>query len=310
MNDSKKELEEKGYMQGKYVIGADHAHKCCDPHTEVFNCKMYGTFNVYLKHGRIDHFVPSIVTEKKSYWFVKITRTSECWYGWAIRDHKSKQKFKTLEILTKERLPQVLTKGNFAVNIYEPWNREEIRIWAKDKYWFQSFPFSPKKRADSSFIWDTINVIDWSGLSVLDIGCHYGYHSFKAAGEGAKVIGFEPNRKCLEMARTIQKHIWQEDVSFVQTMPLVPENFDVILYLSVHHQPDPEYAGLRKKINELKKMTIKHLFVELIMPPMFPSGRTLSEDEIDKIVGGKILARYKHNVRGYRKIYWLEKENG
>ena len=52
---------------------------------------------------------------------------------------------------------------------------EEIRDWAKDKYWFQSFPWSPQV-ADSRLVWDAINHENWGGKTVLDIGCHYGFH--------------------------------------------------------------------------------------------------------------------------------------
>ena len=98
-----------------------------------------------------------------------------------------------------------------------------------------------------------------------------------------------------------------QDVDFVNLAPFNVTFFDVILYLSVHHQPDPSYANLEKKIKEYRKRARKHLFVELIMPPVFPQHGEFTEAEIDKIVGGEILVRYKHAVRGHRKIYWIEK---
>ena len=59
-----------------------------------------------------------------------------------------------------------------------------------------------------------------------------------------------------------------------------------------------------EEVMEILPCTIdKYLFVELIMPPLFPKKSTLTEQQIDEIVGGKILTRYKHLVRGYRKIY-------
>ena len=303
---SKEEIAKKGYMEGKYVTGRGKAHECCRPHKFVFSCEMFGTFNIRLKTGNLADFKPSIVTEHKSYWFVEISKGKECWYGWVVRDHNSRQAWKTLEVLTKEKLPESLKKGRFKVNVYEKWDEEQIKEWSKDQYWFETFPFTPKKRADSKFVWDTINRINWSGLSVLDIGCHYGYFSFKASEVGAKVIGFEPNRNSLEMARTIQKNIIHQDVNFRKIMPK-NENFDIILYLSVHHQIDSTYRNLSSKIEKLKKCTDKHLFVELIIPPVFPKRSNMTESGIDKIVGGEVLVKYKHNVRGIRKIYWIEK---
>ena len=307
INEGKKEIASKGYMEGRFITGAGHAHECCGPHTAVFGCKMYGTFNIWLSHGRVDEFSPTIVTEKKAYWFLSITRGEDVWFGWAIRDHSSRQAMKTLEVLTKEPLPKILKDDmRLRVNIYEKWSDKKITSWAKDKYWFQTFPFSPKKRADSSFIWDKINVIDWSGLSVLDIGCHYGYHSFKASESGAIVTGVERDKKSLDAARVIQKYIIQQDIGFVKKIP-ESKKFDVILYLSVHHQIDSAYEILRSRLKELRDITNKHLFVELIMPPVFPLGGKMEETEVDKIVKGRVLARYKHKVRGHRKIYWIEK---
>jgi len=43
------------------------------------------------------------------------------------------------------------------------------------------------------------------------------------------------------------------------------------------------------------------------MPPMFPKNGSLTEEQIDKIVGGEVLTRYQHNVRGIRKVYHIRK---
>jgi len=305
MNASKNEIARKGYMEGKYINGVGKAHKCCKPHEEVFNCKMCGTFNVWLKTGNILDFEPSIVTEHKSYWFVKLTKAKESWYGWAIRDHKSKQCIKTLELLSKEKFPDILREGSFAVNILEKWNDDQIKEWAKDQYWFQGFPFATKIRADSEHVWNVINQINWSGRKVLDIGAHTGYFAFKASELGAKVTAMEPDRARLNEGIIIQENIIQQDVKFVREIP--EGKFNTILYLSVHHQPDPNYKILEQKIKQLKRKAKAHLFVELIMPPMFPKNKSLTEKQVDKLVGGKILDRYEHKVRGTRKIYWIDK---
>jgi len=107
------------------------------------------------------------------------------------------------------------------------------------------------------------------------------------------------------MGKVICDNIIQQDVKFVREIP--EGKFNTILYLSVHHQPDPNYKKLKQKIKQLKEKAKAHLFVELIMPPMFPKNNSLTEEQIDKIIGGKILDRYKHKVRGIRKIYWINK---
>jgi len=296
-------------MIGNYVEGCGKAHKCCGPHTKVLGFPVIGTFNVLGKGLRINEFPPSIVTEKANYYFLRLERGDKFFYGWAVRDHVSKQGLNVLEILTKDPLPDSWKNGeDMGITLYERWSPKKTREWAANKYWFQTFPFSPKKRADSELVWEVIDTIDWCGLTVLDIGCHYGFFSFKASEKGARVVGIEPNRRSLRMARIIQEHIVQQDVKFFQENLKKSKVYDVILYLSVHHQIDPLYSDLATMLDELRQRTNKYLFVELIMPPIFPEDNQMSEEEIDRIVGGKILLRYKHNVRGDRKIYLVEKD--
>jgi SAM-dependent methyltransferase len=266
---------------------------------------MYGTFNIDIPTFRITDYTPSITTEVSRYWFVKITDVDKEYLGYAVRDYNSTQRTNRLEIITHTLLPDSLKRNNINVEILNPWDKEKIDSFASSVKWFQSFDFCPVKRSDSELIWNFINTVDFKNRSVLDIGCNTGYFSFKASQKGGKVIGFEPNKKTLETAKTIRDYIIQQDVEFVNKMP--EGKFDIIFYLSVHHQPDPEYKNLNKTIRQLKKRAKKHLFVELIMPPMFPIGRDMSEEKIDSIVGGQILKRYKHNVRGDRKIYWVQK---
>lgn len=287
-------------MKGEYVSGQGKASKCCAIHTNVFKTKMIGTFNILVPGFNISKHQPSIELENKDYWLVRMVQAKREYFGWAIRDRGSKQRLNTLEILTKKPLPESLKSDYIDIDLYKPWHEADIKSWAKHLYWFQSFPFATEQRADSKLVWDTINIIDWSGLSVFDFGCHYGYFSFEASKEGAIVTGVDINRASLKAARTIRNHIIQQDVNFTYGCGFTPA--DVILYLSVHHQIDPEYKCLEDMVKEVRSKARKYAFIELIMPPMFGKN----ESEIDKIVGGKILKRYKHKVRGDRKIYFLE----
>lgn len=303
----KEEIAKKGYMESKYVSGQGKAHACCRPHKEVFKCKMFGTFNIKLKSGRIDEFQPSIVTKKANYYFLTIRSGKHNYYGWAIRDHTSRQGTATLEVITKKLLPSALKEGSFAVIIHEQWNEAQIKAWASTQYWFQTFPFTPTSKADSEMLWKIIDVVPWEGMTVLDIGAHYGYFSFKAAEKGAQVTGVEPNTESLRCSHEIRDHILQHDINFLKYDN--GKNHDITLYLSVHHQIDPTYENLKKTIEELKKRTRKHLFVELILPPMFPNDKSMNADEVDAIVEMTPIYTYKHNIRGVRRVYmWSNDE--
>jgi hypothetical protein len=269
---------------------------------------MYGTFNVQIPFFRISEHPHTILQGGKRYWFVKIrdTRTDNVYFGWAIRDLGSKQRENTLEILTKRLLPETLKTTDLDVEIPDKWDDKTARLWAKDKYWFQSFSFAPQKKADTDLVWRTIDIIDWTGLDVLDWGCHYGYISFEASKRGAVVIGVDNNKTSLSMAKTIREHIVQQDVQFVSSFAYKHKAYDVVTYLSVHHQRDPNYGNLVDTVKTVRNMARKHAFIELILPPTFPTDKTMTEKAIDHIVGGTVLLRYRHNVRGTRKIYSLE----
>jgi len=297
-------------MKGHYVTGADHAHECCRPHAAVFNCSMYGTFNVQVPFLRIQQYRPTIVHGPKRYWFVRIVEadTGKEYFGWAVRDKTSKQRVNTLEVVTKRLLPDSLKSGGLEVTILQKWDRLKIQDWAKKQYWFQTFPFTPVKRADSALVWKTIDVISWAGLDVLDWGCHYGYMGFQASERGASVLGIDSNKRSLNAARIIRNHVIQQDVCFASDFGERPDGWDVILYLSVHHQRDPSYRRLGETVELLRLMARKHVFVELILPPTFPKGVKMGVQQIDEAVGGEQLLNYKHAVRGERKIYHLEVE--
>ena len=293
-------------MRGFYVTGADKAHNRCNTHSKIFNTQMIGTFNVRVPGLKIKEMPPSIVLPNKSYWFISLEKDKVKYYGWAIRDFSSKQAVNIVEILTKELLPVTLKEGDLRIKFLKTWKASEIEEWAKRQYWFQTFPFTPVKKADSALIWDTIkDHADWSGKKVLDFGCHYGYFSFEASKAGAIVRGVENNTKTLNRARIIRDNIILQDVSFSHTHKPTEWNkpYDVVFYFSVHHQIDPNYSQLKATIEKYKKMARECLFVELIMPPMFPKDKSMTENQINNIVGGEVLLTYKHKVRGMRRIY-------
>ena len=183
---------------------------------------------------------------------------------------------------------------------YDKWSDEKIKKWIPTQYWFQSFPWGVQK-ADSQGVWDTFkDIVSWDGKTVLDIGGHTGFFSFKASRLGAKVTMFEPNAETMVRAKTIGRHIECVDVDYADEDPM--GQFDIIMYLSVHHQPDPSYATLAEKLAELRSRC-KHLFLELIVPF---SKDSLTEEEIGEVIGVEPLLRYRHGVRGKRNIYHLE----
>jgi hypothetical protein len=301
---------------GRYTTGLGKAHLVGETdgvissYFRTFGCRMFGTFNVKLENkidaSFLQRIEPSKIEGSNWYWFVRISKEGKDCFGWVKRWNRSTSRISCLEIVTKKLIPKSFYEGELEIELYERWSEKEIKDWAKDLYWWQAFEFSPVKRAQSKFLWDTINIVEWSDCSVLDIGCHYGYHSFQASKFGARVVGCDRGVNGVKIAKVIRDKIIHEDVDFVAGDP--GGDFDVILYLSVHHQIDPDYHNLKDKIDEYKLRVKKHLFVELIVPPHFPSDKSMTEADIDRVVGGEVLAKYHHNVRGVRKVYGIRKD--
>lgn len=288
-------------FQSQYINGTGHARATGgEKYRHVFGCPMIGTFNTRAPEGvDITAYKPCIERDGNRYWLVQINKER---YGWAIRNEASRQARNVLEVLTRRPLPDRYKTDKLMVEIMEPWDNETIARWAKQQYWFQSFPWGPQ-RADSELVWQRINTLNWSGLDVLDIGCHYGYHCFQAAKAGASVVGVDSDSNCIDVAKTINDHIEMQDVQFIQGSTTFGLIFDVILYLSVHHQFDPEYSTLPQKLHELTERARKHVFVELIVPPL-KSNLTL--DGVIQLVGARPEAVYRHKVRKQRAIFKLE----
>jgi len=280
---------------GRYVNGAGIAHLSNDTYSELFKMPMLGTFNIQVKDAPpVRSFKACRSKSDCDFYLIRIEKDGEQVYGYVTKPMTSGQREDWYEVISKKLIPDNFKNGEIQFEILERWSDEEIKAWAEDKYWFQSFPWSPQV-ADSRLVWDAINHVDWSGKTVLDIGCHYGFHSFRASELGAICRGVDTNPETIKTARTINDHIEMRNVEFAAEDD--GRTADYIFYLSVHHQFDPDYSTLKKTVAAYKKRC-GTLFVELIRPPLFGAGKN-----VDELVGGKKLLTYKHKVRGERAIY-------
>lgn len=217
----------------------------------------------------------------------------------------------TIELISRAPIPDSFRTGDLRLAVYRPFTADERNAWVRQqRYWFQTFPWGPascrgRKNADSALQWHTIAPhVEWSGLTVLDIGGNAGYHCFEAAKRGAVVTLVEVP-SALSVARNIGNHIECQDIRYLATDP--GDEFDVILYLSVHHQLDGTYKTLPDTIARLKSRCRK-LFVELIDPVEGARGvhrvqTDYSLSDVNEIMGGNPLLTYRHNVRGVRHIW-------
>jgi len=292
-------------MIGKYVTGVGNAHKNNTKRKEFFNCPMYGTFNIKVNKAEdLYDYAPAVSKANTEYYLVKITKNDRWCYGYLNVWKKGKQSKNILEIVSKQLIPDYFKKGELRVDLLYKWSKDKRTEWAKDMYSWQTFDWTPKRRANSNDLAKKIDAeIDWSEKTVLDIGSNYGYHAFNASKKGAIVHGVEINNSALRKSKIINDHIEMQDVTFSKHDDN-SKSYDVILFLSVHHQYDPHYHNLKETLDGYKGRC-DTLVTELIMPPMFGKGMTV--EEIDEIVGGKVLWTYPHPVRGERRLYIWKK---
>lgn len=292
---------------GRHVKGGGRAHISPESYTPIFGCPMHATFNVLADKpvqwsAMTPHHTTPFKGGKADFYLVMLESAAADILCWAVRMHGSKQREDTIELASREPIPELCQTSPLGIRFMAKWGpdaiAEKTRGWFDNRY-HHTFSFTPTG-VDSSHKWEVIKKeVDFRGASVVDIGCHYGWFCMMAARAGAShVVGLDKNSESVERARAIAHHIEGYDAHFKHhgDLATVPDS-DIILYLSVQHQFDPDYTDLEKTVDMLKRRCGK-LCVELIRPPMFGKGV-----DVDAVMGGRPLLTYKHEVRGNRSVW-------
>jgi len=276
-----------------------------------------GTFNVRISKA-FDEGMPYAVDDTGLRKFYRIDIIKPKFIRvWLYRRENSRMTSKTLELISEVNLREYLkVKDNDEIVLeYTPlWSKNRAVQFAKKVgKWFQSFDFVPEEiqQSNSKKVWKAMALDDVRGKTVLDIGGRTGYYSIKLWELGAKPTLFERDKKSIEEARTIIKHINPANIDIIKKSIISDESekrYDIILYLSVHHQFDPTYAGLDEMVKKLAKRTKEMLFIELMLP--FKGHGSVEDAEL--VFSGYFsrvekLISYNHKLRGVRHLWRCEK---
>jgi len=170
-------------------------------------------------------------------------------------------------------------------------NKESLTKFVSEHIWYQRFrlPYGITiGQMDCEEKWRRMQMPkNFSGQSILDLGCDLGWYCFQAKQQGAgRVLGIDIDEKSIEGAKSIRDKIFcVEDIEFrvgdVEHLVL-NETFDYVLLLATLHrikntQP-PYFASIEAQLTLLNKLTklVNNVFV-LEFKPHNTSHKTFLE---------------------------------
>jgi tRNA (mo5U34)-methyltransferase len=125
---------------------------------------------------------------------------------------------------------------------------QQLRIllpWRKGPYNIFGIGIDTEWRSDMKWARVLPHISSLQGKTVLDVGCGSGYHCWRMAGEGARlVIGIDPTLLYVMQYHAIQHYIQSPQVFVLpfsdDTMPAAPQAFDTVFSMGVlYHRRSP-----------------------------------------------------------------------
>ena len=117
--------------------------------------------------------------------------------------------------------------------------------WRKGPYLIHGVEIDTEWRSD--WKWDRVvpNIQPLEGRTVLDVGCGNGYHCWRMAGEGAKLVtGIDPSPMFICQFFALKQFIrdprvWELPLG-IEEVPETPEAFDTVFSMGVlYHRKSP-----------------------------------------------------------------------
>ncbi len=132
--------------------------------------------------------------------------------------------------------------------------------------------------------------------SILDVGCNYGYYSFKAHEDGAAYCRtVEIDQRFIKKMQEVVSDMHLDHFDVVQADILnyvIDRDFDIVLCLNlIHHFPTIEQVG--KLLDNLYQHTVEKMIL-IVLSPVDLDQTSVFDDEIDP-AGGKRFLRISPN---------------
>ena len=121
---------------------------------------------------------------------------------------------------------------------------KELHPWRKGPFSLFDIYIDAEWRSD--WKWERLSehFSDWKGKDVLDIGCGNGYHMFRAAASGARiVIGIDTSLLSIMQFKSLQKYLKVDNAEIfpagIQHIPANLHLFDIVLSMGIlYHRKD------------------------------------------------------------------------
>lgn len=147
---------------------------------------------------------------------------------------------------------------------------QQLHPWRKGPYRLFDVEINTEWRSDWKWSRLAPHISSLAGRTVLDVGCGSGYHCWRMAGAGARlVVGIDPSQKFLFQFLAVKKYLGQQPVFFLplrsEDLPPAMARFDTVFSMGVlYHRRSPfeHLEELRQTLRRGGELVLETLVID------------------------------------------------